>query len=88
MSNSFHVIPITSDYDPIWVALKKDNICRVSAPRPLHPRIKKAVYKRKDLDLGYKLQLKEKGKVARLSIKSKQSVIEFKLVVSIGLEDL
>lgn len=84
----FHYTPITSSYEPIWLELKKNRVCRVTAHRALHPRIKKAVCKRKDLDAGYKFEVSEHGRVARLSMKSKHSIIEFRLIESIGLGDI
>jgi hypothetical protein len=53
-----------SQYDPIWNALKasKDFPKQISitANRLLHPRIIKAVTKRKWLDIAYKLQIDPK----------------------------
>lgn len=85
---AFTCTPITSSYEPIWLELKKNRVCKVTAHRALHPRIKKAVCKRKDLDLGYKLEVSQRDRVARLSMKSKHSIIEFRLIESIGIGDL
>ena len=45
-----------SEYDPIWSKLKTDKVVKVTANRLLHPRIVKAVKKRKWLDIAYKLE--------------------------------
>jgi hypothetical protein len=45
----------TSKYYPIWKRLKDDKHVQIVAPRVLHRRIIKAVIKRKDEDLGFKL---------------------------------
>jgi hypothetical protein len=75
-------------YEPIWNALKKDGVVSVSVPRPLHPRLIKAVIKEKYNDLGYKLLLGEKAKKAKISYISKGSVIKFQLHHSIGTDDI
>ena len=45
----------TSRYDAIWEKLKKDGKAVVSAHPILHARISKAVKKRKNLDLAFKV---------------------------------
>jgi len=57
-----------SRYSPIWNQLKETGVCRIAAPRCLHPRLIKAVIKRKDVDLEYKYQLAEQFKTARLEV--------------------
>lgn len=47
----------SSQYSPIWDALKRDGTVSITAHRALHPRILKAVKKRKWLDLGYKMEI-------------------------------
>lgn len=44
-----------SIYDPIWEKLKAAKTVSLVADRKLHPRIVKAVKKRKYLDLAYKI---------------------------------
>lgn len=79
-----------SKYSPIWESLKKDKSCRITAPTPLHARIIKAVIKRKDLDLAYKLELGEANSRARLGYARNGSIIRFWLVVTkeITVEDI
>jgi len=66
-----------SDYDPIWFKLKRDRVVSITANRLLHPRIIKAVTKRKWLDIGYKLQCDPL--YAKLHVSRKGSVITFSL---------
>ena len=75
-------------YQPIWEALKKGGVCIITAPAPLHRRIIKAVIKEKYNDLGYKLELAENNKRAKIVYTKKHSMIEFKLIKSIGTDDL
>ena len=48
-------------YQPIWEAIKKNNTASIVASTNLHPRIIKAVRKEKNLDVGHKLLLSDKG---------------------------
>ena len=68
-----------SEYDPIWNALKaSDKVPKqvsITANRLLHPRIVKAVTKRKWLDLGYKIQIEPK--TAIMTHKSSGSILTF-----------
>jgi len=75
-------------YQPIWEKIKKDNSCSITAPRQLHKRIKKAVIKEKDKDLGFKLILSEEGRKALLTTNSQGSILTFNLKFSIGIADL
>lgn len=79
---------LVSRYNPIWAALKKDGVCVITAPPVLHPRIIKAVAKRKYRDLAFHLEMSEAGKSAKLSHKISGSVITFTLNKSIGIGDL
>lgn len=54
----------------------------------LHRRIIKAVIKRKYVDVGFKFLVGERGKRAKLFYKREGSIIEFKLVYTLGVEDL
>jgi len=67
-------------YEPIWIALKDRGYCRISAPVPLHPRIKKAVIKEKYNDVAWKLTLSdEQHKSAALTFEFKGPEIIFRL---------
>ena len=72
-------IYLPSRYQPIWDQLKAEGKCCIVAHPVLHRRIKKAVIKRKNEDLGYKLLLSESCKYAKLSIKSNGNSITFSL---------
>lgn len=76
------------DYEPIWLQLKLKGTVTVTAHKALHRRVIKAVQKEKYGDLGYKLLLSERGKIARLKYKKQGALLTFTVVESIGLEDL
>lgn len=79
-------------YETIWVRLKelsrKDAETKgisISAPRPLHKRIIKAVNKEKWKDIGYKLELEDR--VATLSHTRDGVILTFRLTFSLTTED-
>ena len=78
--------PESRQYYPIWSRLKQDGKVSVTAPRPLHPRIIKAVKKEKWLDIGYKIQLE--GRIAILSHVRSNSILTFFLEVKPHTLDL
>ncbi len=69
-----------SKYQPIWNALKVQGEVSIVAFPILHKRIRKAVIKRKDEDLGFKLELSEASKYAVLHIESQGNTLTFKLI--------
>ena len=75
-------------YEPIWNILKLKGVCEITAPKPYHRRIIKAVIKEKYKDLAYKLELSDVHKRATLEYTCDNSIIKFKLVKSIGTDDL
>jgi hypothetical protein len=70
-------------YEPVWIEVKINGYCEISAHRAYHRRIIKAVTKEKDLDLGYKLECTEKYPpvVAKMTSKRTGSVIRFSIVL-------
>lgn len=68
-------IPPESYYTPIWEELKRTGRVSITANRLLHPRIIKAVIKRKWLDIGFKLE--KEPYIYVLSHARKHSVITF-----------
>ena len=80
-----------SRYQVIWETIKTTGKCELVADVTNHARLIKAVIKRKDEDLGYKLQLSELGKRAKLVVKTDENnecKLIFTLNKSIGLDDL
>jgi hypothetical protein len=77
-----------SSYEKVWILIKDKGKCELAATPALHPRIIKAVIKRKYMDLGFKLLCQEQCKRAKLQYKVEGSKITFTLKYSIGLEDL
>jgi hypothetical protein len=70
---------LTSRYSIIWHKLKQDKIVKLSAPAEVHPRLRKAVIKRKDIDLGYKLMAQEQHLRPYLKFKSEGSLLTITL---------
>jgi hypothetical protein len=66
---------IPSQYQPIWDALKREHKVRLVAPTVLHARIFKAVKKRRNLDLAYKLECSELHKKPKLWCESDGNVL-------------
>ena len=78
--------PELRQYYNIWKQLKTSGKVSITAPKPLHRRIVKAVKKEKCLDIGYKLQLE--GKTAILSHITQNSIITFYLDIKSHTLDL
>ena len=80
----------SSEYDPIWNQLKASKATpkkvSIAANKLLHPRILKAVKKRKHLDVGYKLEIEPR--IALLSHKSTNSVLTFYLTLDLTAKDI
>lgn len=68
-------------YAPIWNKIKSTGTAQISANPAYHRRIKKAMRKEKDEDLGYKLEQLEMKSPRRAVVTSRSSgsVITFKL---------
>lgn len=71
-----------SRYQPVWEVLKTKGEAILIADPALHPRLKKALYKRKTKDLTYKFILFESHKKAKLSAKSEGN----KLILTLTIE--
>lgn len=71
-----------SKYAPIWKALKEKKYCLITCPDQQKATIKKAVIKRKDVDIAFKRNTKN---VYRLDVDdSKEGLIEFRLTKSMN----
>lgn len=75
-------------YTPIWEILKNDGTVAITAPKPFHRRIIRAVIKEKYMDLEYHLLMSEAKRRKKLEYKIEQSKITFKLVENRILESL
>lgn len=79
-------------YFPSWNALKKSTLSPkrivIAAPKAFHRRIYKAIIKEKDMDLVYKLQLKENAQSARLERVSEDAKLTIFMHLSIGMDEL
>jgi len=70
---------MTRKYEPIWTELKVSGKAALTADPRLHARIKKAVIKEKDNDLGFKLSASEDRKKYKLTVISTGKVLTFRL---------
>ena len=68
-------------YQPIWEQIKRDGFCDVSTQRAWHARVKKAVIKEKDMDLGFKLECSERWPPVNAFLETKRdgSILRFRL---------
>jgi len=86
-----HTMPIeqqTSRYLPIWLQLKKNKECSVTAPPQFHVRIIKAVKKRRDKDVAFLYQLAESGHKHFIKFKIEGTVIKFTLRIELDISAL
>ena len=72
-------------YFPIWKQLKDHHTVSITASRPLHARIIKAVKKEKWQDMSYKLQIEPRR--ATLSHSRSNSILTFTLSFTPAPED-
>ena len=78
----------TRKYTPIWQELKTKGTVRITAPKPFHRRIIRAVIKEKYMDLEYHLVMSEQNRKQKLHYRTNQSVVTFNLVENRILEML
>ena len=66
-----------SRYQLVWDTLKAypEKEVKLAVVRVGHKRVKKAIIKRKDVDLAYKYAMQELNKVARLEFVSEGNVL-------------
>lgn len=82
---------VRSRYAAIWEQVKATGKCEVAAQPKYHARIRKAVTKRKDEDLAYKLECAEANTKFKLkcSVRGDAStILVFTLTKVIGVDDL
>lgn len=80
-----------SRYAVVWDTLKATKKCSIKAEVRFHARIKKAVAKRKDEDLIFKLECadnKIKFKIKCITDKEDVTILMFSLVRVYGVNDL
>lgn len=78
----------TSRYLPIWLKLKRDKKCDVTAPPQFHIRIIKAVKKRRDKDTAFLYQLAESGHKHFIKFRIEGTVIHFSLRIELSINSL
>lgn len=79
------ILSNSRQYAPIWNKLKTDKKVSVTAPRPFHARIIKAVKKEKWMDIGYKLTIEPRK--AKLSHTRSGSILTFYLDFTLIADD-
>ena len=67
-------------YSPVWNILKVNGVVKITAPKPFHRRIIRAVIKEKYMDMGYHLLMSEAKRKQTLAYNIKQTVITFTLI--------
>jgi hypothetical protein len=70
---------IESEYEPLWTILKQKKKLSLSANRLLHARIYKAITKRKNLDIGYMLEIEPRKAMLSKSRDGSKLTIYLKL---------
>ena len=71
-----------SRYEIIWNTLKEKKHIRISVPAEHHRRLKQAVIKRKNKDIGFKYLLKESNQRSQLHFKSEGNILHIALHIS------
>ena len=71
-----------SRYEIIWNTLKEKKHIRVSVPAEHHRRLKLAVIKRKNKDVGFKYILREANQRSQLHFKSEGNILHIALNIS------
>ncbi len=70
-------------YEPIWIRLKERGYARVACLPKDQRRIRKAVWKEKDADAGFKMESELAGKSQRrLTCTMHPTYVEFRLTVT------
>lgn len=85
------MVQARSRYAVVWDTLKASKKCSIKAEVRFHARIKKAIVKRKDEDLIFKLECadnKIKFKLKCNSDKEDVTILQFSLIRVYGVNDL
>ncbi len=75
-------------YQKIWLELKTKGTQHVLHPEHLHARLIKAVLKERTMDTGFRYELSEANKCAKVFAKSDGNIITFKLKYYLSPEDI
>ena len=66
-------------YQPIWIELKAKKKVAVLHPKHLHARLFKAVLKERTMDTGFRLELSEANRYAKVFSKSDGNILTIML---------
>ena len=80
--------PKVSRYLPVWNKLKAEKICKITAPIIYHKTIIKMIKNRRDKDLAYRFQQAELRVQEQIKVSVVGTVITFRLVRKLTLQDL
>jgi hypothetical protein len=75
-------------YQKIWIELKTKNKLHVLHPEHLHARLIKAVLKERTMDTGFRYELSEANRCAKVFATSDGNIITFRLKYYLSPEDI
>lgn len=75
-------------YYPAWHKLKTEGKIILVTPKHLHKRVIKAIMKERSADTGFRLELAEQDRCAKVFATSKDNMIRFTLKYYLSPEDL
>ncbi len=75
-------------YQPAWLKLKQKGSLSILTPKHLHARVIKAILKERTMDTGFRYELSEANKCAKVFAKSDGNIITFKLKYYLSPEDI
>ena len=77
---SSYMTTATRKYTPVWNALKSTGTVKLTAAKPFHKRIIRAVIKEKYMDLAYHFEMSHANRRPKLAYTVSQTVITFRLI--------
>ena len=75
-------------YQPIWIELKRTRKSTVLHPARLHARLIKAVLKERTMDTGFRFELAEANRCAKVFAKSDGNFIKFTLKLYLSPDEV
>lgn len=72
-----------SRYAIIWYKLKQGEEVRISTPREFHRKLRNAIVKRKNKDIGYKFLMAEANKRPLLQFRAEGNIFIVRLKITV-----
>ena len=72
-----------SRYAMIWYKLKQGEEVRISTPREFHRKLRNAIVKRKNKDIGYKFLMADANRRPVLQFKSEGNIFTVRLNITV-----